>query len=176
MIKEGKVVDLKYSLKDSQGELLDEADAKQPFAYLHGAHQIVPGLESALLGLNVGDRKNVVVQPEDGYGILDPKLKMIVNRSQFPKDVELEEGMEFHASSPDGQHVIFTVDAIEGDKVHVDGNHPLAGEVLHFDVEVLNIRDATAEEIEHGHAHGPDGHGHDHHHHEHGEECDHDHE
>lgn len=160
MIKEGKVVDLRYLLKSSEGEVLDQADPEDPFTYLHGSQQIVPGLETALEGLKVGDKKQVVVSPEDGYGVLNPELKMTVNRSQFPKNVELEEGMQFQAQSKDGQVVIFTVESVSDNQVHVDGNHPLAGQTLHFDVEVLAIRDATAEEMEHGHAHGPDGHHH----------------
>jgi FKBP-type peptidyl-prolyl cis-trans isomerase SlyD len=162
MIKNGKVVDLSYSLKNSEGEILDQADSQDPFTYLHGSQQIVPGLESALEGLKVGDKKQVVVSPEQGYGVHNPKLEMVVNKAQFPKGVELEEGMQFEASSQSGEEVVFTVESIEGDRVHVDGNHPLAGETLHFDVEVLKVRDATAEEMEHGHAHGPHGHGHDH--------------
>lgn len=164
MITSGKVVDLSYSLKNAEGEVLDQADAKDPFTYLHGAEQVVPGLEAALEGLKVGDKKNVVVPPEEGYGLQDPKLKVIAKRSDFPKEVELEEGMEFEATAPNGDEIIFTVESLEGDKVYVNGNHPLAGQTLHFDVEVLKVRDATDEEIEHGHAHGPHGHGHDHHH------------
>lgn len=162
MIKNGKVVDLGYSLKNSEGEILDRADAKDPFTYLHGSHQIVPGLEVSLEGLKVGDKKQVVVAPEDGYGVEDPRLRLKVKKSQFPTDVPLEEGMQFQASVGNGESVVFTVQAIEDEEVHVDGNHPLAGETLHFDVEVLSIRDATPEELEHGHAHGPDGHGHHH--------------
>ncbi len=162
MIQDGKVVYLKYLLKSSEGEVLDEADVNDPFIYLHGAHQIVPGLESALKGLNLGDKKQVSVQPQDGYGVVDPKLKMAVKRSQFPSDVQLEEGMQFQVDTNDGHEMLFTVEAVKGDQVHVNGNHPLAGQVLHFDVEVLKIRDATEEEISHGHAHD----GHHHHHHD----------
>ena len=160
MISNGKVVELSYSLTDSDGEVLDRADAKEPFTYLHGASQIVPGLETALEGLKKGDKKKVVIEPAEGYGDEDPELKMIVNRTQFPKDVELEVGLQFEANSPTGEGVVFTVEAIEGDKVHIDGNHPMAGVTLHFDVEVLNVRDATKEELSHGHAHGAHGHHH----------------
>lgn len=169
VIQDGKVVYLKYLLKDSEGEVLDEADEKDPMIYLHGAEQIVPGLEDALEGLKVGDSKQVSVDPEDGYGVHDPKLKMAVDRSQFPEDVIPEEGMQFEVETDDGEDVIFTVTGVQGDKVHVDGNHPLAGEVLHFDVKVVNIREATQEEKDHGHAH--DGH----HHHDDEHEHDHDH-
>lgn len=155
-----KVVDLAYTLKNSQGEVLDQADKNDPFTYLHGAQQIVPGLENALEGLTTGAKKEVTVQPAEGYGVTNPELKLVVNRSQFPQDAELDAGMQFQAHLPDGEAAIFTVEKVAGDKVHIDGNHPLAGETLHFSVEVLGVRDATQEELEHGHAHGPDGHHH----------------
>jgi FKBP-type peptidyl-prolyl cis-trans isomerase SlyD len=159
-IDEGKVVDLVYSLKNDEGEILDEADRESPFTYLHGGQQIVPGLEKALIGLMIGDKKKVVVSPEEGYGELNPELKLTVARTQFPESLEVEPGMQFEAQTPDGHGVVFTVESLEGDKVHIDGNHPLAGQTLHFEVEVLSMRDATKEELEHGHAHGPDGHHH----------------
>jgi FKBP-type peptidyl-prolyl cis-trans isomerase SlyD len=151
---------LSYVLQDSQGETLDQADASAPFAYLHGGSQIVPGLESALEGLKKGDKKKVVVAPAEGYGEKNQSLCISVNRSQFPKGVDLQVGMQFEADSAQGEGMVFTIDAIEGDQVRIDGNHPLAGVTLHFDVEVLDVRDATAEELEHGHVHGPDGHHH----------------
>lgn len=160
-IQPGKVVDLSYSLKNAQGETLDRADRNDPFTYLHGAQQIVPGLENALEGLNVGDKKSVTVAPEQGYGKRDPNLKLAVNRSQFPAGLELKPGMQFEADAGDGNELMFTVEAVQADKVHIDGNHPLAGETLFFDVEVLNIRDATEEERTHGHVHGADDHPHD---------------
>ena len=164
MIKNGKVVDLSYSLKNSKGEVLDQADAKDPFTYLHGAQQIVPGLENALEGMKIGDKKQVTVPPSQGYGEKNPQLKLAVNRSQFPAGMEVQPGMQFEADTGDGHGMMFTVESIQGDKVNIDGNHPLAGETLHFNVEVLNVRDATAEELNHGHAHGPEGHGHGHEH------------
>jgi FKBP-type peptidyl-prolyl cis-trans isomerase SlyD len=180
LIANGKVVQLAYSLKNTDGEVLDEADQKEPFEYLHGASQIVPGLESGLEGLGIGDKKKVTVPPASGYGEVDAELKMTVKRTQFPEDMEVEAGMQFESKSPDGHGMVFTIESVEGESVHINGNHPLAGETLHFDVEVLAIRDATDEEKEHGHAHGPGGHGHDHDHghehghdHEHGEHCDH---
>ena len=160
VIADGKVVNLSYSLKSSTGEVLDEADAEAPFTYLHGAQQIVPGLEQALLGLTVGAKKQVVVSPSDGYGETNPELKLSVSRTQFPDNAQLKPGMQFEAQTPDGQGVVFTVEALEGDQVKIDGNHPLAGQTLHFDVEVLSMRDATQDEMDHGHAHGEDGHHH----------------
>jgi FKBP-type peptidyl-prolyl cis-trans isomerase SlyD len=160
MIKDQTIVKLAYTLTDGEGEVLDQADAKDPFEYLHGGSQIVPGLEKQLSGLTVGAKKKVTVAPVDGYGEIDPSLQMSVKRTQFPGDMQLEVGMQFEASSPDGHDVLFTILEIKGEEVTIDGNHPLAGETLHFDVEVLSVRAATAEEIEHGHAHGPDGHHH----------------
>ncbi len=160
VIRENKVVDLVFTLKSAEGEILDQAEKDDPFTYLHGADQVVPGLEAGLQGLKVGDKKKVVVSAAEGYGELDPRLKVTASRGQFPKGVELEVGTQFETETPDGDEVVFTVCAIEGDKIHVDGNHPLAGQTLHFEVEVLSIRDATADELEHGHAHGPEGHEH----------------
>lgn len=160
MIKPGTVVNLAYRLTNDQGQVLDQADAADPFVYLHGNQQVVPGLEVGLEGLKTGDKKKVTVAPKDGYGEQDPGLKLIVNRTQFPKDADLKEGMQFETSTPDGHGVVFTVEAILEDKIHIDGNHPLAGQTLHFDVEVLGVRQATEEELSHGHAHGPDGHHH----------------
>ncbi len=152
-IQDGKVVHLKYLLKGTEGALLDEATSSDPFIYLHGAHQIVPGLENSLLGLKLGDQKKVIVQPEDGYGQFDPEMRKVVDRSQFPQGVQLKEGMQFDVDLENDESVVFIVESIEDEKVCVNGNHPLAGEVLHFDVEVLKIRDATQEEMLHGHAH-----------------------
>lgn len=159
MIKTGQVVELSYVLKNSTGEELDRADQNDPLAYLHGHGNIVPGLEDALEGLKVGDKKSVVVPPDEGYGEVNPDLRLKIDRSHFPKDQKIEPGMQFVAEMGGG-HVPFLVHKVEGDMVFVDGNHPLAGETLHFDVEVIGVRDATKEELEHGHVHGPG----DHHH------------
>lgn len=159
-IKSGRVVDLAYQLKNTQGEVLDQADANDPFTYLHGAQQIVPGLEVALEGLNVGEKKKVSVQPAEGYGEVNAELKLTVNRTQFPPNANIDAGMQFETHTPDGQSIIFTVEKVVGDQVHIDGNHPLAGQTLHFDVEVLKIREATEEEMSHGHVHGAGGHHH----------------
>lgn len=160
MIQNGKVVGLAYQLTDDQGAVVDASDAKDPFFYLHGASQIVPGLENALVGLKQGDKKKVQVSPEEGYGETNPSLVMTVQRSQFPAGSELEEGMQFQAESPEGQAMVFTIAGVEGDDITIDGNHPMAGKTLHFAIEVLSVRDATEEEKTHGHAHGPGGHHH----------------
>lgn len=160
MITQGKVVNLKYQLKNSKGKTLDESSAKDPFVYLHGGGQIVTGLEAALEGMKIGDKKSVVVAPEDGYGEIDPTLRLALKRTQFPADLELEAGMQFEAGAHEGEGLVFTIESISGEEVWVNGNHPLAGETLHFDVEVLAVRDATEEELSHGHAHGAGGHHH----------------
>lgn len=160
MIKNGTVVSMTYCLTNASGEELDRADHGEPFSYLHGSGQIVPGLEAAMVGMLVGSKKKVVIEPAEAYGELDEKLRTTVDRSNFPPDQDLEIGMQFAADVGEDERIVFTVTGIEGDKVHIDGNHPLAGETLHFDVEVLGMREATKEEIAHGHAHGPDGHHH----------------
>ena len=123
-----------------------------PLNYLHGAGNIVPGLEEAIEGLTVGDKKDVTVPPEKGYGDVDPKLKLKVPRSNFPSDADIKPDMQF-ASEKDGQKQVFTVISVEGGEINVNGNHPLAGETLHFSIEILGVREATGEELSHGHVH-----------------------
>jgi FKBP-type peptidyl-prolyl cis-trans isomerase SlyD len=160
MIKSGKVVGLSYLLTNSDGEELDQATRDEPFVYIHGGNQLVEGLETALNGMGIGDKKKVTVAPAQGYGELDPSLRIVVKRSMFPENVELVPGMQFQANVTDDQVRIFTIHAIDDEGVKIDGNHPLAGQTLHFDVEIISIRDATKEEMEHGHVHGPGGHHH----------------
>jgi FKBP-type peptidyl-prolyl cis-trans isomerase SlyD len=142
-IADKKAVTLTYTLKASDGQVLDQAGRDQPFVYMHGMGQIVPGLENALTGLKVGDKKEVVVSPEEGYGDVDEALMIRVNRSQFPEGADIQPGMRFQANSPQGDMVVFTVIETDDQFVSVDGNHPLAGETLHFSVEVIAVRDAT---------------------------------
>lgn len=152
MIKKNDVVTLSYTLKNSTGEELDKAGAEDGMNYLHGAKNIVQGLEEAIEGLAVGDKKDVTVPPEKAYGDLVPELRMQIPRSNFPGDVDIQPDMQF-TSEMGGKENVFTVVNVEGDQVSVDGNHPLAGETLHFSVEVLAVRDATEEELSHGHVH-----------------------
>ena len=156
MIQKNAVVSLSYCLKNSDGEELDRADKEKPFAYLHGAGQMVPGLEKALEGLKIGEKREVTVPPSEGYGGVIPSLKLQVERTNFPKDANIQPGMQFEAQEGE-KRIIFTVHAVEGDTISIDGNHPLAGETLHFDVEITGIREATQEELIHGHAHGEGG-------------------
>ena len=159
MISKDKVVELKYVLKNDDGEELDRSQDGDKFCYLHGHQNIVVGLETALDGEKVGASKKVVVEPKDGYGEFNPQLLMRIPRSNFPDDADLSPGVMFRADLGE-QPVIFRVDGQEGEDVLVNGNHPLAGKTLHFDVEVLDVRDATSEELEHGHVHGEGGHHH----------------
>lgn len=157
VVSEGKVVVFHYTLTDDEGEVVETSTEGQPLSYLHGAGKIVPGLEEAMEGKSVGDEFDVEVAPAKGYGEKSGPGPQAVDRSEFPQDVELYEGMGFTAEMEDGGHLPLWVSSIEGDDIYVDQNHPLAGQTLHFDVEVVDIRDATDEEIAHGHAHGADG-------------------
>lgn len=158
-IESQKVVILNYTLTDNEGTVIDQSNDAS-FAYLHGANNIIPGLENALLGKTRGEAMDVAVEPADGYGERDPAKTQNVPRSMFPEDAEIEVGMQFHAQGPDGETLVVSVTEIEEDTVIVDGNHPLAGVALNFSVEIMDVRAATAEELEHGHVHGE--HGHDH--------------
>ena len=155
-----KVVLIRYTLKNDAGEVLDSSDGGAPLAYLHGQGNIVAGLETALDGKQAGDKLSVRVAAVDGYGVRDASLVQQVPRRSFGGVSNIKPGMQFHAQTAQGQMRVVTVTRIKGDMVTVDANHPLAGENLNFDVEVTEVRDATAEELEHGHVHGPSGHHH----------------
>ena len=148
-----------YTLTNDAGEVLDSSDGREPLAYLHGAGNIVPGLENALAGRSQGERFQVDVAPEEGYGVRHDELVQDVPRDAFRGVGEVEPGMQFQAQTPQGALSV-TVTKVDGDTVTVDGNHPLAGENLHFAIEVTGVREATAEELEHGHVHGAGGHQH----------------
>lgn len=154
-IEKNAVVTMHYRLSDESGK---EIEANE-MAYLHGHSNIIPGLEDNLTGLKPGDKKAVEVQPKDGYGEYRDDLIQVVERSAFPEGQQIEAGMQFQAQGEHGVQ-IFTVNEVKGDEISLDGNHPMAGKTLHFDIEVKEIRPATSEEVEHGHVHGP----HDHHH------------
>lgn len=159
-IANGTVVGIDYSLHLGDGKVVDASQPGDPLTYLQGEGQIVPGLESALEGLAVGDQKQVVVAPAQGYGEHDPRGVQEVPRTAFPPEFEPKVGMELTAEGQDGQPVPFSIREVKHDKVVIDLNHPLAGKTLHFDVTVREIREATADEKEHGHAHGEGGHEH----------------
>jgi FKBP-type peptidyl-prolyl cis-trans isomerase SlyD len=162
LIADGLVVVMNYTLRSDDGEVIDASTSDDPMAYLHGADNIVPGLEQALTGKTVGFSGKVIVEPEDGYGEREDLEPQAVPRAAFPADVKLVAGMQFMAEGPDDTHAPIWIDRVEGDQVFVDSQHPLAGKTLNFDVEVIAVREATENELSHGHPHGPDGHGHHH--------------
>lgn len=154
VIGNGKVVSLSYTLRLDNGEIVDYTEAGEPLEYLHGAENIVPGLEKALEGLKVGDTRDVDVSPEEGYGEYSSEEVEVVERSQFPADLPLEVGLALELYDDEGDSMEAYVREVGDQHVTLDFNHPLAGETLHFAVEVLAIRPATEEELDHGHPHG----------------------
>jgi FKBP-type peptidyl-prolyl cis-trans isomerase SlyD len=160
-VADRKVVSFHYTLTDDDGEVIDSSEGDLPLEYLHGADNIVPGLERALLGKKVGDKLDVQVEPKDGYGERDDRAVHHVRRGQLPADMPVQVGMQLGAQDPRGGDPIPAwITEVKGDEVTLDFNHPLAGVRLHFAVEITAIREASAEELDHGHPHGPDGHGH----------------
>lgn len=159
-VSEQKVVTMNYEVADDQGQLIDRSEEGGPLAYIHGNGQLIPGLETALEGRGKGDKIAVDVPPEQGYGERDEEGVQIVARNQFDDSVEIEVGMQFEAQDDDEGHQIVTVAAVDGENITLDTNHPLAGKNLRFEVEILDVRDASAEELSHGHVHGPGGHDH----------------
>lgn len=157
-ISEKKVVTLDYTLKDNDDQIIDESKNGE-FAYLHGAKNIIPGLEDALLDKKSGDSLSVSIDPKDGYGEHVPSMIQVVSLEMFDDPEQVSVGQQFHAQSDEGHDIMITVAKIEDGQVTIDGNHPLAGVHLNFDVTVIDVRDATEQELEHGHVHA---HGHDH--------------
>ena len=158
-IAENKVALIHYTLRDPAGEVLDSSKEGPPLAYLHGASNLVPGLEKEMTGREVGSSFEVKVSAAEGYGERD-KATFEVPRAQFPPDADLQPGMDFVMEDAQGQYTPLWVAKVTTETVTVDPNHPLSGMDLHFAIEVVEIRDATAEELDHGHPHGPDGHHH----------------
>lgn len=158
-IENDKVATLHYTLKDNEGNILDQSDDGS-FVYLHGAFNIIPGLEAALTGKKAGEDVNVTVAPEDAYGIRSEEHMQEVPKEMFESDAEINVGMQFYAQGPGGEDLMVTIAEIKDDVIVVDGNHPLAGMDLNFDVKVIDVRDATDEEMEHGHVHSAGGCGH----------------
>jgi FKBP-type peptidyl-prolyl cis-trans isomerase SlyD len=159
-IANDRAVLIHYTVSTSSGEVVDSSQGEEPLAYIQGQGDIVPGLEQALLGKSAGDRVQVTVVPTMAYGEWDEDKLQTVPRSAFEDETEIQPGMRFQAQDEDGDEVIVTVKNVTADEVTIDANHPLAGQTLSFDVQVVSVRDCTAEELEHGHIHGPDGHHH----------------
>ena len=153
------VVLIHYTLKDDSGEVLDSSAGSEPLAFIQGHGNLVPGLEKALEGKQDGYTAAVTLSPAEGYGTRDEALVQRVPKRSLQGAGEIRKGMQFQARTDDGMR-LFTVTGVAGDMVTLDGNHPLADRTLHFDIEVVSVRDATTEELEHGHVHGAGGHHH----------------
>lgn len=152
-IQDDCVVAIHYTLTNGEGEELDSSLGREPLVYLHGAGNIIPGLEDALIGSSAGDKLEVTVQPEDAYGVVDPELIRMVSRDAFAGIERVESGMQFQTQGPNGQIMRVAVKETNDKGVLIDANHPLAGQVLYFSVSVEDVRGATEEELAHGHAH-----------------------
>lgn len=159
-ISDNKVVQVHYTLTNGEGEVLDSSNGADPLSYLHGAHNIVPGLEKEMTGRTAGDSFKVTVPPAEGYGERSDVALQGVPRDQFPEDAELLEGMQLALQDDQGNMIPAWIAKVGKEMVTIDLNHPLAGVTLVFDVEVVGLRDASEEELAHGHPHGPDGHHH----------------
>jgi FKBP-type peptidyl-prolyl cis-trans isomerase SlyD len=151
-VQDGLVVSMEYTLT-VDGEVLDSSKDAGPLQFLAGYDNIVPGLEREMAGMKIGESKDVLVSPEDGYGEFDAEAFIEVPRSEFPSDMELEEGLELNLTDEDGQTQLAFVESFNDENVRLDFNHPLAGAELQFNVKVIGLREPTAEELDHGHAH-----------------------
>jgi len=151
-VQDGLVVSMDYKLT-VDGEVLDSSDDAGPLQFLAGYGNIVPGLEREMIGMKIGESKDVIVKPEDGYGEFDDEAFMDVPRNEFPADMEIEEGVELNVTDEDGQSQYARVESLTKENVRLDFNHPLAGAELHFNVKVVALRDPTEEELDHGHVH-----------------------
>ena len=159
-IDANKVVTINFILKDNEGNLIESTDNKEPFSYLSGNSQILPKLEEVVNQMIIGTKKDIKIPAAEGYGEYNEAAIQQINKKEFPNDMKLEEGMQLIANSPDGKRMPFVINKIGESEVTVDFNHPLAGKNLEFNVELLDVRDATPDELSHGHVHGPGG---DHH-------------
>ena len=158
-IKEKCVVSMHYKLSDDSGQLLD-ASQDQPLSYIHGTNSLIPGLEKQLMGKKAGDQVTASVPPEEGYGPVMPQLVQKLPLSTFEGVDKIEVGMEFEASNDNKEKMIVRVEAVDDKEVTINGNHPLAGKTLNFDVNIVEVREASEEELSHGHVHGAGGHHH----------------
>lgn len=156
-VQKNTIVTIKYTLTDESGSTIESSEGQEPFTYIHGTGNVIPGLEASLEGKSAGEAVRVSIPPEDAYGEWDEGKVLEIPKEQFSGVDEIKPGMQFSVHSSAGEQIV-TVSKVEGDMVKVDANHPLAGKTLNFDVKVVEVRNATDDEIQHGHAHGPDGH------------------
>jgi len=159
-IEANKVVTLNFTLTDDAGNVLDSTDQGGPFSYISGRGMVLPKLEEAVSVMMIGTKKQLKLEAADAYGNYNDQIVQVVGKENFPEDFVLEVGMEYMASNPEGVRMPFTITEVNGDEITIDFNHPFAGLNLNFDLELLDVRDATAEELAHGHVHGPGGHHH----------------
>lgn len=159
-VAENNIVGIEYTLTDNEGEVLDTSEGRGPLAYVHGKGGIIPGLEEALAGKSVGDELKVVIPPEKGYGPRNNQLLNRVPKEAFGGKLEFELGLQFPVQDQNGQPRMVTIVHMEDEAIIIDANHPLAGVELTFDVKIVEIREATEEELQHGHSHGAGGHQH----------------
>jgi len=152
-IADDKVVSINYTLTDDKGTVIDSSKGRGPLSFIFGTGSIIPGLENELAGREKGQEFSVTIEPKEAYGEYDDSMMFEVAREQFQDASQVIEGMQVQAQNSQGQVQVFTVKSISEEKVKLDGNHPLAGQTLHFDVEVMEVRDASKEEIDHGHVH-----------------------
>ncbi len=157
-IEANKVVTLNYTLKDQQGNILDSTEDGNSFSYLSGKSQIIPTLEEEVSTMLIGAKKNIKIEAAKAYGEYDENATKQVKLSEFPKGAEVKVGNRYVANSPEGKQMPFTINKVDGENITIDFNHPLAGKNLEFAVELVDVRDATEEELNHGHVHGGDGH------------------
>lgn len=148
-ISDGKVVTLHYTLKVDE-EVVDTSEGREPIQFVQGKEQIIPGLEAEIYGMSTGESKEVVIEPEKGYGELQPEAGMEVPKEEFPEEIPLEPGTELQLRNQNGEIINARIDSVEKDNVILDFNHPLAGKDLHFDVEVVDVREASADELSQG--------------------------
>lgn len=158
-VEKNKVVAIHYTLKDDAGNVLDSSEGKDPLAYIQGVGQLIPGLETQLEGKEKGSKVAATVLPADSYGDYRDDMVFVVGKDGFQGTEELAVGMQVEVELDQGKSIAI-VSKIEGENVSLDLNHPLAGQTLHFDVDLMDVRDATEEELSHGHVHGPGGHQH----------------
>ena len=159
-IAKDSVVSIHYTLKDDAGKIIDSSDSGDPLTYLQGHGNLINGLERELEGKSAGDKLQVKLAPADGYGEYEKGLVQKVPRRSLKGISNISVGMRLHAQTEQGPRAV-VVTHVAGDMVTIDGNHPLAGQSLNFDVEVTDVRDASEEELSHGHVHGAGGHHHD---------------
>lgn len=158
-ITENAVVVIDYTLKDDDDNIIDQS-ADGNFAYLNNGRNIISGLEKALVDKEKGDQVSASIGPADGYGERDESQVQKISREMFPPEADIQVGMQFQGQSAEGHQAVITITEINGDEIVADGNHPLAGMTLHFEVTIVDVREATEEELEHGHVHGAGGHQH----------------